>query len=169
MKGNTAKSVVDVCRGAQSILALLIFALSLSLTLRWSSLENACGKGPYDHECSKIVSGTGGLEYCVFVGAWILLDIGVWLIDACVTPLPWFVVYFCDMFTGGFALGGGCTLAALINGWDCSAGADGSLRLCHQLYANIAFLFTVVIVTWTGIFCSRHLNKGCLRPDSRLS
>lgn len=92
----------------QIILAILILSLSASLAVRWSNLETSCRPEPYDDECSKIISGAGGLKYCVFVGVWVLFDVVLWGFDSLITSLHWYLLVLSSQVTGGFALGGGC-------------------------------------------------------------
>jgi hypothetical protein len=94
--------------GQQVIIGLIVLGLSSSLAVRWSGLRSNCGAGPYDEDCSTIVSGAGGMKYCVFVGVWILFDFALWALDACFNILPLWVVLASGNMTGGFAMGGGC-------------------------------------------------------------
>ncbi|KAK3687029.1 hypothetical protein LTR37_019238 [Vermiconidia calcicola] len=153
----------------QTVLAAIILALSISLALGWGHLEQACGDPPYSKECSRVLHGAGAMRYCIFVGIWGFLDVAVYLVDNFLVPLPPWVAVAMANVSGGVAMGGGSTLAALINGWKCEAGKDGALHLCHQIYANIAFLFMLVAVSWATAFALWPLRRYHSRPDSRLS
>lgn len=127
-KGEKAKAVLDVCRGAQVcrphsrnreahrqliinfrqvIFGCIILALSISLSVRWDNLSHGCA-GSSTKECDKVNSGVGGLKYCIAVGVYALFDTLIWAADAFWISLPWWVIYGSAQMTGGLALGGGC-------------------------------------------------------------
>ena len=167
----------------QVLLACVVLALSINLSVRWDNLAHACGDSE-TKECDKTSQGEGALKYCISVGAIALFDVSIWAVDTFWTSLPWWLVYGAAQMSGGFGLGGGCvrlnrlqgrrtaptdhfiqTLAALINGWNCESGDSGSLRLCHQLYANIALMYVLTLLAWTFVFAWCYAKKHH-RPDA---
>ena len=91
----------------QTLVAIAILALSVILSIRWDNLANAC-KGEENHMCYVVTHGAGAHIYCIAVGAYALVDMGVWAVDAFWLNMPWWVVYACAQTNGGMALGGGC-------------------------------------------------------------
>ncbi|PPJ60425.1 hypothetical protein CBER1_07333 [Cercospora berteroae] len=109
-------------------------------------------------DCEIYRKAVGAFGYAIFPGVLGILQ-GIWgMRTTFVDPLPLHTVIGLDNVVAGFYMGGGCTLAALINGWECT-------DLCSVLYASIALFFSGVLISYSMIPAWIHLRLYVKRRE----
>ncbi|CAK1367778.1 uncharacterized protein RHO25_013001 [Cercospora beticola] len=151
-------NAIRAARFVQLLLGPALIAVNAILLARYRILRNDCSPVNAALDCQIYRKAVGAFGYCVFPGGLGMLQ-GIWGMRATfVNPLPLHTVVALDNFVAGFFMGGGCTLAALINGWRCT-------DLCPVLYASIALFFFGVVLSYSMIPAWIHLRLHVKRHE----
>ncbi|KAK1058636.1 hypothetical protein LTR74_013274 [Friedmanniomyces endolithicus] len=146
----TGLLAVRIVRGAQILLNLVLLVLSATLLSQATTRLTHCNAldNVGEDSCSTQRRAVGVLKYCLFPACFgtAAASIGIF---ATFTPVVWPVLTIVlDNLTGGFSMGAGCSIAAMMNVHPKPCAVWGG-SLCDGLFAAMATFFTAVVLAYS--------------------
>ncbi|KAK5695084.1 hypothetical protein LTR17_024633 [Elasticomyces elasticus] len=144
-------TAVRIVRSIQILIGPVMLGICIVLLQRYNNLRDQCMALNNDnkHTCRVERHAVGALRFCI-VPPIIGIISGISGMVATLTPsIPPIVTVVMDNATGGFFMGGGCTLAAMVDDLSCAAYRRNTCELhyvavgCFFLGVSLAYSMSV--------------------------
>ncbi|KAK3072192.1 hypothetical protein LTR53_007263 [Teratosphaeriaceae sp. CCFEE 6253] len=146
---------VRIVRSLQILLGPVLLALTATLLSRYTTLHSQCDS---DGECRLYRHAVGTFQYCVFPCLLVMVEGGVGLLETFTPAVHRLVPVVLDSMAGGFFMGAGCTLAAMLDNLSCDDPTVSGPQMCERYRAAVVLFFVGVALAYAMSLRSWYLG-----------